>query len=675
MNPCPGEFHQRRKVNYFAISDDAASATTHLGIANCLKLARDQNSIVNALASAAGPSCIVGDVHLIDDLLASSISAAQRISPKAIGVIPFAAQQPETLKRLLRHSDGCAPTEASYVGYSVDTDSLTRSASCQSIVGSAKFISSDDPADLFKELSKAPTCFAAQLNGRQTFCFLDSHACIHPDSFGQMEGMPGIITPRDCDVKHFLIQSCHSPFRWSDFGKNYLSVPLGFMLRGSATTFVTSIRVQSLVPDLIPLYIACANDGMSVGEIVLELNAYCRALQIDDDPFLLFGHPNSQIVRRPPSLRSCLRGVDSRSIEHFRSHLFALGNVLQNLRFSRDYILGLPMSAIHLESDIRSLIGNCSQHLRSIKKKGQLASADEIQFQANASASAKQLESSLNNIGTKEKAFSEQIETLSRAFSAQTKRFRSPEAISAAPTIHEDLETFTAALLRTGQKTVLNTLSAGLLGLWKQRQGYYYFFSDNLERLFMPDSPFQTNQRCASCGSSLLNKPQRYVGLNPCDDYRRRELLVCPRCLVVRDASLSHSASIDGSLTRHVDAVEIQLTYRNSSRNPQWVFGSFHLNDPNNVSANLPSGTFKRLLEGLNLGSSDWRPRTVGAGELWRGTISVTGIPENLFYLLIECHLFIDGCWNWLSFTLRKPHLDEWLKSDEYRSTLPQNSV
>jgi hypothetical protein len=52
-------------VHYFALSEDAAKATVNLGIAKCLKLIRDQISIVNALISAAGPSCIVGDVDLI----------------------------------------------------------------------------------------------------------------------------------------------------------------------------------------------------------------------------------------------------------------------------------------------------------------------------------------------------------------------------------------------------------------------------------------------------------------------------------------------------------------------------------------------------------------------------------------------------------------------------------
>jgi hypothetical protein len=407
---------------------------------------------------------------------------------------------------------------------------------------------------------------------------------------------------------------------------------------------------------------------------LLELNAHSRALRIDEDPFLLLGHPESRIVQQSHSSQQHSQAVDAPSLDRYRTHLYALGALLQNLRFSRDHVLALTTPILQLDSDIRSLVGNCGQHLRDIKRKGTSASPEEKQFHANAAAGARQLENSFSKLNSKEKTFAEQLERVSRTFSAQTLRFRSLGAISATPTVRADLEAFTAALLRTGQKDALSTLSTGLLDLWKQTQGYYYNFADNMERLFLPDSPFFTDHRCPSCGSSLLNKPQRYVGLTPTDSYRVRQQLVCPRCLVVRDASFLHSTQIESSFLTEGDKVQIEIRYRNQSRNPEWLFGYFHLNDPNNVSAHLSGDIFKRLLSGLSLSSNDWQPRTLAPGEMWSGVISVEGIPRDLFYLLVECHLFIDGCWNWLSFTRRAAKLDGWLESSECLGTLPQVS-
>lgn len=660
-------------MDYFVLSDDEGNAAHQIKVAGSHKLSLNTPSIVDALASAAGSSCIIADLHLIDDVLARAINTAQRISGKAVGIIPFSAPYSGALARLLRPYHGDLPTEASYIAYSVDNEAISSLGCASSILGRVQLYASDQTTAVCKELAKGGSCFAAQINGRQTFCFLDSRACIHPDSFGQLEGTPGIITPKSCHVKHFLIQSCHSPFCWPDFGRYYLSVPLGFILRGSALTFITSTRVQSLVPDLIPLYISCANAGMSVGDILLELNQHCCALQIDEAPFLLFGHPDSRVVHRTPTAKYHFQTVDSALFDRYRSHLYALGSLLQNLRFSKDYILGLPASVLQLDPDIRSLVGNCGQHLRAIKRKGASASPEELRFQTNTAVSAKQLENSINRFGTREQVFSEQLDRVSRAFNAQTLRFRSPAAIAATPTTHTDLEAFTAALLRTGQKDALASLSRSLLDLWKQKHGYYYYFTDNVEHLFLPESSFLTDYCCPSCGSNLMSKPQRYVGLNPTESYQARQQLICPRCLMVRDASLAHSASLDCSFREHGDSLHIEISYRNQSRNPEWLFGYFHLNDPNNVSANMATDLFNRLLIGTSPISGDWEPRTIAPDEVWHGVISVEGICKDLFYLLVECHLFVGGCWNWLSFTRRKPHLDQWLESSEYLSSVPRS--
>lgn len=659
---------------YFAFSNHVADLVIRATKERCCILSANPTEIVDTFSSVVDPSCLVADINLIDDGLASAINTAQRISRTPVGICPYSDSHPDALVRLLRPSYGCAPTAAKYIAYSVDAEAFDSIQTLPGIAGVIKSFASGDTVDVCKELGAGGTCFVAQLNGRQTFCFLDAHACIHPDSFGNVRNTPGVITPETCPVEHFLIQSCHSPFRWHDLGTNYYSVPLAFILRGAAQTFVTSTRVQSLVPNLLDLYMSCANAGMTIGEIVLELNGHCRALRIDEDPFVMFGHPDSRVVMRAEVTRHS-RSLETGAFDRYRSHLYALGSVLQNMRFSRDFILGVVPSTALVDRDARALVGNCVQHLQAIKSKGTEASLDEARFLNNATAAAKSLEKALNRISIEEKRFFEQFTLVSKAFSAQTLRFRSLQAVAATPSTHPDLEMFTAALLRTGQKDALAALSAELVEMWKQKQGYYYYFSDRLESLFLPDAPVQTNRPCPSCRSPLLSKPHRYIGLNPTRSYQSRQQLVCPRCLVVSDASPLCAAHIESTLKREEAECQVEITYRNSGANPELVFGYCHVNDPNNVSANLSVDLFSQLLGGITVTHSDWKPRTIGPGETWFCTVHVEHIPPDLFYLLFEVHLFIDGCWNWLSFTYRKACLDEWLQTPEYVRSLPQRKL
>ena len=81
--------------------------------------------------------------------------------------------------------------------------------------------------------------------------------------------------------------------------------------------------------------------------------------------------------------------VDADFLDRYRSNLYSLGDLLQNLRFSRDHILGLPSSVHLLDGDLRSLIGNSGQHLRAIEAKGESATQEEKRFQADAGSSSR----------------------------------------------------------------------------------------------------------------------------------------------------------------------------------------------------------------------------------------------------------------------------------------------
>lgn len=49
----------------------------------------------------------------------------------------------------------------------------------------------------------------------------------------------------------------------------------------------------------------------------------------------------------------------------------------------------------------------------------------------------------------------------------------------------------------------------------------------------------------------------------------------------------------------------------------------------------------------------------------------VKGITPQLFYLLLEINLFIDGCWNWFGITWRAQGMRTWIDSELYQRTLP----
>jgi hypothetical protein len=141
--------------------------------------------------------------------------------------------------------------------------------------------------DVANALKRYPiTCFAGQASGRQTFIQIGCKpvACLFQDLSGTLRDDSGSVSPNNSIVEHILLQSCHSPFVWPDFGGNYLSVPLAFLFGTITRTFITSTRVQSLIPGLVPLYFHLASKGRTAGEIVVALNALAGnrgAIRID----------------------------------------------------------------------------------------------------------------------------------------------------------------------------------------------------------------------------------------------------------------------------------------------------------------------------------------------------------------------------------------------------------
>jgi hypothetical protein len=124
------------------------------------------------------------------------------------------------------------------------------------------------------------------------------------------------------------------------------------------------------------------------------------------------------------------------------------------------------------------------------------------------------------------------------------------------------------------------------------------------------------------------------------------------------------------------------VRYVNTTDRPQFVFAFHRLTDPNNVSASYNAKDvhsierhkiYKSLLRGTEALPKQWEPRFLPSGHSveFDGRIVIGG--AHLFYLLVEIHLFIDLCWNWISFTLARGGIDDWLASAEYRKVIPRS--
>ena len=184
---------------------------------------------------------------------------------------------------------------------------------------------------------------------------------------------------------------------------------------------------------------------------------------------MLFGLPTSQIVHHREPQKKHFEILKRCSVDSYRLQLDALSICFRTSASQRNSILGLATAPRVLDDDVRSLVGNCIQHMHAIRRKSSSASGEEIRFVNNIAEPLQRLDRSLRRLDPDEKLFSEQLDILGNAFSSQTTRFRNPNSISETCMSGVDLQRFTADLLRTGQRDVLASLSEMLVKLWKKR--------------------------------------------------------------------------------------------------------------------------------------------------------------------------------------------------------------
>jgi hypothetical protein len=269
---------------------------------------------------------VVGEIPQIDNEVADKIeeAAAAGIS---VGIVPYDFRYPDSFARLLSSSEGVREPDSTIGLYSsrgLDFDFREPDAPFAGNIVKLRRRSEDQgritsPDDAALQITRHDfTALAVVTEGRQTYCLMGM-GCLHPTISAPELGR---VSPRDVRARHWLLQSCHSPFMWPELG-SYLTLPLSIALTGGAETVICSTHVQTYVPDLLNLYMDLTTAGTPMGEVVRALNAHAASEGVDFRPFMLLGNPASRAIvsgsaRPKPIVASAQRTLAKERLELLR---------------------------------------------------------------------------------------------------------------------------------------------------------------------------------------------------------------------------------------------------------------------------------------------------------------------------------------------------------------------
>jgi hypothetical protein len=568
-------------------------------------LCETDSALCDELEKNVSALALIADIDQIDDVLARRLSAHSRERSIPVGIIPYAPAYSARLRDLLKPST--TQTLGKQVGAYDITGSLDKRHDDHQIP--PVMVLKDNDVDIVLQQHRWAS-LAITTAGRQTYCLLGK-GCLHPS----LEAPPkGVLGAHSLDCDHWMIQSCHSPFVWSDLG-TYLSIPLSFLLRSRASTFVCSIRVQTYVPGLLRVYLDNVRSGQAVGDIVVLMNRYCRQLSIDIDPFILFGNPLSRIATTHVAKETIVGGTCQYS----------------------------PPS--------RPKLQNVARNLAFLEK--------EEHFQLKKAAKAGHYLPALVRLNR-------EVQHLLRVYDTQLPQHR------AGVSEDSDLDAVAFHLSRSHAHFSLRAPSLRIRKVWEATEGYYYHLGESLDRSYVPLGVSEGDGKCAVCSSVLIRSELSYAGAWPTPDYQQRTRYVCARCLVVSDLSSVYEHSLVTRFTKRNQGCALHVHYVNDTAKPQWVFGFCKATDPQNISANTAKRQYRQLVSKLKLSQKYWEGVTLQPGATQEFALTVTDVPAGVFYFLVEMHVFVDFCWNWLSFNYRATGLHDWVESEIYREVVPR---
>ena len=495
----------------------------------------------------------------------------------------------------------------------------------------------------FKELLKdrpEPLDIVGMITeGRQTYCNFDG-GCLHPTIDDRDVGIVGT---KDIRARHWFIQSCHNPYAWKDY-ENYLSVPMSLIVNNDdVVSVVCSCRVQIAMPRVLELYFELAMAGVALGEIVHTLNRFVNVCSMDRDPFLLLGDPGIRIVEGS----GCAERASGE-----RAEWHALSK--RNGRFVRRVLENLDFMTCRHNFDFQRCGSECSNICN------QLA----------------------NSLGR------EAVHTYYRQIGRKVANL--------AETLVEAWQWLGPG--RLGSKNHDNSLvgiSRRVNRMFLLAGGYYYHIGPQLGRSYDGCGVGRWRGELldggAAEGASQVRHVREYVGICASEENAKRVYRVDDRNLIYGDLA----ENLDEGLRAERRGKRFAFEFRNRDSISRWVFGNISCTDPNNVSWNVSRRSYEVMLDRVNMAPSvegrvfkggnragEERGRVkavvfpaveVMPGDVYRMECDIDwdGDGAPVFYLLIEACIFVDFVWNWLSVTHRGPSIGGWLRSEEYRKSLP----
>ncbi|MCA6122105.1 hypothetical protein J6500_09390 [Bradyrhizobium sp. WSM 1704] len=565
------------------------------------------------LCSERDPAMVIADIVSIDNRLADGIHAAASAGVR-VGIVPYDPHHSAAVDRLMKPNRPAERNTASIGLYSsrgLDFDFRTPAEDPLSanIVRLQKRSMAEgtetSPDDASRQvLHHDLNALAVVTEGRQTYC-LFGMGCLHPTI---SDPPTGRLSPRDIRARHWLLQSCHSPFVWPELG-SYLSLPLSIALTSNAETVICSTHVQTYIPDILNIYFEMISAGLPLGEVVHALNEHASAEGVDYRPFVLFGNPEAKAI-------ACDQGPAGK------------------IEVSKRTSSAQTASTIRL---VRRLIANVE------------FAFDPTNFGFDAKHNAPW------------SAFGRDMSWLPRTEIRGLARY----ADSAS-----DIGRLLASMKPSHLASTPGEATRQLSGAWEE-QGGFYALGEKLDENYRATGATHTDRRCLVCKERLIERLLSYFGQSRSEEYSERSQKICPRCLVVEHVSPMHRASTELTADRTADGLTIGLTYTNCSSDPQWVHAFAFPADPNNVSKSTARRVYREMLQPVGR-RTELGPVSLAPGETFRFGHTTGPIPEDFWYLLVEVNLMIDFCWNWFSFTHRARKIEKWLAGQPYLRTLPR---
>ena len=484
--------------------------------------------------------------------------------------------------------------------------------------------------------------------GRLTYCNFGG-GYLHPAPPPMLSDRPFVVGPKNIHAKHWLIQSCHSPYAWPGFP--CLSLPISLMRDGAGVrSVICSSRAQTGIPMILELYFELVLGGAALGDVALALNRYSNDCGFERDPFFLLGDPDDRPCKGPTDTPDTELSVFMRvrRITLVKEEARLVRRILDNIQFAVSaYNFGFnraPFFAVgYNKPESQEARGKQQNTLDRLRR---------------------------------------DVEEWERHY--HKRLAESPTVVSSGSRASGEelcVEAVWSEWTRSNERTLKETAD-NVMKLFRHCGGYYYWLGAELEGSY---SISTVRRVCDRGGNSWdqYRQLRKYVGGRSSACNEERLCVVDDRDLFVRDVVSALDDCFTVKKDERDDGITVKLQFENHGTAPAWVFGFVSCADPNNLSRYYSKAQYLDVLKQVSLeGAETEFPETrLCVGETVEAggrfcvdvNVNINQEPHPIFYLLIEVSVFVDFAWNWFSVTYRDDRAEtvgKWLGSVAYRDSL-----